>query len=101
MGLCQIMPIHRAKSATLLASAAIAALAFAAACGKTSADHVGGGAPPAMPVQVRVAQLEKIPETTEYLSIVKSRHSANINPQVEGLRQVRRPRNRRHAAAAN
>jgi RND family efflux transporter MFP subunit len=37
-----------------------------------------------MPVQVRVAQMEKIPDATEYLSILKSRHSAIINPQVEG-----------------
>jgi len=37
-----------------------------------------------MPVQVKVAQEENIPDTTEYLSILKSRHSANINPQVEG-----------------
>ena len=37
-----------------------------------------------MPVQVRIATSAKIPETTEYLSILKSRHSAVINPQVEG-----------------
>jgi len=37
-----------------------------------------------MPVQVRIATSAKIPETTEYLSILKSRHSAAINPQVEG-----------------
>jgi RND family efflux transporter MFP subunit len=37
-----------------------------------------------MPVQVQVAQSQKIPDTTEYLSILKSRHSATINPQVEG-----------------
>jgi RND family efflux transporter MFP subunit len=37
-----------------------------------------------MPVQVRIAQAEKIPDVTEYLSILKSRHSATINPQVEG-----------------
>jgi RND family efflux transporter MFP subunit len=37
-----------------------------------------------MPVQVRIATSAKIPETTEYLSILKSRHSALINPQVEG-----------------
>src|SRR5207248_9284903 len=35
-------------------------------------------------VQVRIATAAKIPETTEYLSILKSRHSAAINPQVEG-----------------
>ena len=37
-----------------------------------------------MPVQVRVATSAKIPDTTEYLSILKSRHSAAINPLVEG-----------------
>jgi len=60
--------------------------ALIAGCGKTSAGGgaAAGGAPPAMPVQVQVAQDQKIPDTTEYLSILKSRHSANINPQVEG-----------------
>jgi len=78
------MSIKQGKPATTFASAAIAALTLFAGCGKTSADHVGGGAPPAMPVQVRIAQMERIPETTEYLSILKSRRSATINPQVEG-----------------
>ena len=56
-----------------------------AGCGqKTAADSPGAGAPPAMPVQVQIAQAVKIPQTTEYLSILKSRHSAAINPQVEG-----------------
>jgi RND family efflux transporter MFP subunit len=38
----------------------------------------------AMPVQVLIAKSQKIPDATEYLSILKSRHSATINPQVEG-----------------
>jgi len=37
-----------------------------------------------MPVQVIVAKSQSIPDATEYLSILKSRHSATINPQVEG-----------------
>jgi len=37
-----------------------------------------------MPVQVRIAASARISDTTEYLSILKSRHSAAINPQVEG-----------------
>ena len=37
-----------------------------------------------MRVQVQIATAAKIPETTEYLSILKSRRSAAINPQVEG-----------------
>src|SRR5258708_39974389 len=60
-------------------------LAFAAGCGKTSAgDPAAAGAPQAMPVQVKVAQAENVPDTTEYLSGLKSRPAANISPQVEG-----------------
>ena len=60
-------------------------LTMLAGCGKTSAgDPKAGGAPQAMPVQVKVAQEQTVPETSQYLSILKSRHSANINPQVEG-----------------
>jgi RND family efflux transporter MFP subunit len=59
--------------------------AIMAGCGKTSAgDPAVGGGNQAMPVQVQVAKSQNIPETTEYLSILKSRHSATINPQVEG-----------------
>jgi RND family efflux transporter MFP subunit len=35
-------------------------------------------------VQVVVVKNEAIPDVNEYLSVMKSRHSANINPQVEG-----------------
>lgn len=37
-----------------------------------------------MPVQVLEVQPQRIADTSEYLAILKSRHSANINPQVEG-----------------
>jgi RND family efflux transporter, MFP subunit len=51
-------------------------------CGqKTPANQQAGGA---MPVQVQAVKAVTIPDTTEYLSVLKSRHSANINPQVEG-----------------
>ncbi len=55
-------------------------------CGKTSAggDAAAEGAMQAMPVQVQVAKTQKIPDETEYLSILKSRNSSIINPQVEG-----------------
>ena len=66
-------------------------LAFAAGCGKTSAgDPAAAGAPQAMPVQVKVAQAENVPDTTEYLSVLKSRHSATINPHVEGYIKIGR-----------
>ncbi len=72
---------RRKAGLMLLAGAALAAMG----CGqKTSAGGPGAGGPPAMPVQVQVAQSVRIPETTEYLSVLKSRQSAVINPQVEG-----------------
>lgn len=61
------------------------ALAWAAGCdSKTSAGAPASGGPAAMPVQVEVVQAVRIPETTEYLSTLKSRQAAAINPQVEG-----------------
>jgi RND family efflux transporter MFP subunit len=61
----------------------IIAAAVSVGCGKSAANNPAA-APMAMPVQVQIAAAQKIPDTTEYLSILKSRHSANINPQVEG-----------------
>lgn len=70
----------------LLAGGLLLAMGFGTTgCGqKTSAGGPGSGGPMAMPVQVEVAQSIRIPETTEYLSVLKSRQSAMINPQVEG-----------------
>jgi RND family efflux transporter MFP subunit len=63
---------------------ALVAGAWASGCQKSAASNASAAGAPAIPVQVRIAPSVKIPETTEYLSIVKSRHSAAINPQVEG-----------------
>jgi len=72
----------------LAAMLGLAVVVWAAGCNKTSAG--GTVAPPAMPVQVIVAKSQKIPDTTEYLSVLKSRHASNINPQVEGyVTQIR------------
>jgi RND family efflux transporter MFP subunit len=61
------------------------ALALLAGCGqKDSAKGAPGTPPGGMPVQVQVVKSATIPDTTEYLSVMKSRHSANINPRVEG-----------------
>lgn len=73
----------RSYRTALISAAAVALLAIG--CGqKTAADGAGAGGPAAMPVQVQVAQSVRIPDTTEYLSVLKSRQSAVINPQVEG-----------------
>src|SRR6266851_4853738 len=84
------VPVHRrkgrpnaeARRAALLL--ALAAGVFVCGCQKSAADNPPGAGAPAMPVQVQIAPAVKIPDTTEYLSILKSRHSAVINPQVEG-----------------
>lgn len=70
--------------AFLCAAGLFASVALAAGCGKTSAGDPAAGGMQAMPVQVQIAKSQKIPDATEYLSILKSRHSATINPQVEG-----------------
>ncbi len=62
---------------------AFAVTVFECGCQKSSAGAPNGGSD-AVPVQVRIATSAKIPDTTEYLSILKSRHSAAINPLVEG-----------------
>src|SRR6266567_1049724 len=72
----------RMRTAALLLTLAAGALDYG--CQKSAADNAPGTGAAAMPVQVQLAPAMKIPDTTEYLSILKSRHSAAINPQVEG-----------------
>jgi RND family efflux transporter MFP subunit len=70
-----------------LASVYLAAVMAIAGCGTKPASVSAsgeGGAQPATPVQVQVVATKPIAETTEYLALLKSRHSATINPQVEG-----------------
>ena len=63
---------------------ALTVIVFATGCGKSSSP-AAASAPQAMPVQVHVVQSQEIADSSEYLSIfLKSRHSATINPQVEG-----------------
>ena len=54
-----------------------------AGCGTKSATVNAGGDAPAQ-VQVQLIESKRITNTTEYLALLKSRHSASINPQVEG-----------------
>src|SRR5208283_410108 len=62
----------------------LAALSLAGCGGKNATVSAEAGAGAAMPVQVQLLQTKPIAETTEYLALLKSRHSASINPQVEG-----------------
>jgi len=56
----------------------------AAGCGEKSGASTAAAGGGAMPVQIHVAETKKIPDTSEFLSVLKSRHSSSINPQVEG-----------------
>ena len=82
LSFARICLAHRAAYSLL--AVCLSAFLLAACGGKSQADNPGSEAPPAMPVQVVVAEPQRIAETTEYLAILKSRHSATINPQVEG-----------------
>ncbi|HJZ63604.1 MAG TPA: efflux RND transporter periplasmic adaptor subunit [Candidatus Acidoferrum sp.] len=75
------------KTNSRLLGAAILAAAFAlpgTGCGDKSGANPAAAGGGAMPVQVVVAETKKIPDTSEFLSVLKSRHSSAINPQVEG-----------------
>jgi len=61
------------------------AVALLAGCGQKATANGAAGLPAGgMPVQVQSVKSVTIPDVGEYLSVLKSRHSANINPQVEG-----------------
>lgn len=73
----------KCRTAALMLATGVPLMAWG--CGdKTSAGGPGAGGPQAMPVQVQIVQTVRIPDTNEYLSVLKSRQSAVINPQVEG-----------------
>jgi RND family efflux transporter MFP subunit len=77
-------PIVVADARRAILLLVLTSITFGCGCQKSSGGGAQAAAPMAMPVQVLVAPSVKIAETTEYLSILKSRHSAAINPQVEG-----------------
>ena len=41
-------------------------------------------APPPLPVKTKTIDLEPVPRPDEYVATIKSRRSANIQPQVDG-----------------
>jgi RND family efflux transporter MFP subunit len=67
----------------IVTGACLAALLFATACGNSKDAKPGG--PQAMPVQVRTARAQKVDDTTDYVATLKSRDSAVVMPQVEGI----------------
>jgi RND family efflux transporter MFP subunit len=67
----------------ILPGALLATLLFTTACG--SNKEAKAAPPQAMPVKVQTATVQKIDDTTDYVATVKSRDSAVVMPQVEGI----------------
>ena len=59
------------------------ALLFSVGCGNNKAANAA--APQAMPVKVQTAKDERVNDTTDYVATLKSRASAVVSPQVEGI----------------
>jgi RND family efflux transporter MFP subunit len=73
-----------AKTPSLILSGTLlSALLFTAACGKGKEANAAG--PHAMPVNVVTAKAQTVNDTTDYVATLKSRDSAVVMPQVEGI----------------
>jgi RND family efflux transporter MFP subunit len=70
-------------SSVILPAALLSAIIFSTACGESKPANAGG--PHAMPVKVQTATDQKINDTTDYVATLKSRDSAVVMPQVEGI----------------
>jgi RND family efflux transporter MFP subunit len=70
-------------SCLILPGLLLAALLFTTACGNSK--EAKAAAPQAMPVKVQTAKAQKVDDTTDYVATLKSRDSALVMPQVEGI----------------
>jgi RND family efflux transporter MFP subunit len=75
---------YKRKSSAILLGTSAGFLLVIGCGGKPQVSEAAAGVPPAMPVQVVIAAPTRIANSTEYLALLKSRHSATLNPQVEG-----------------
>jgi len=75
--------IFARTSSLILTGVLVAVLFFTIACGKSK--EAQADAPQAMPVKVQTAKAQKIDDTTDYVATLKSRDSAVVMPQVEGI----------------
>src|ERR1700692_2931344 len=70
-------------ASTILPGALLVALLASVGCG--SGKDAKAAAPQAMPVKVQTAKAQKVDDTTDYVATLKSRDSAVVMPQVEGI----------------
>lgn len=74
--------MRKLSKLTVLAPVALAAALISTGCSKTEAK---APAPQALPVKVETINLAPVPRADEYVATVKSRRSASIQPQVDGI----------------
>ena len=67
----------------ILSGILLVGLFFADACGK--GKEADAAAPHAMPVKVSTAKVQRVDDTSDYVATLKSRDSAVVMPQVEGI----------------
>jgi RND family efflux transporter MFP subunit len=70
-------------SLLILAGILLSVLFLTVACSKSK--DAKAAAPQAMPVKVQPAKAQKVDDTTDYVATLKSRDSAVVMPQVEGI----------------
>ncbi len=73
----------RWSGAFVLAASALIGLGLAGCKQKTEAP-AGAGGMQALPVQTLAVSIAPVPEASEYVSTIKSRRSATLQPQVDG-----------------
>jgi len=72
-----------AKLPSLILGGALLCLPLFTGCGNSR--EASAAAPHAMPVKVQTARDQKVDDTTDYVATLKSRDSAVVMPQVEGI----------------
>jgi RND family efflux transporter MFP subunit len=75
--------IFRGTRFFILPTAILAGLLLTTACGNSKEANAAG--PQAMPVKVLTAKDQQVDEATDYVATLKSRDSALVMPQVEGI----------------
>ena len=76
--------VATAGSTNLIQAIPLIALLVGGCHASSSASNLSTATTSAVPVQVVIAESKPVADTTDYLSILKSRRSSTINPQVEG-----------------
>jgi RND family efflux transporter MFP subunit len=71
------------RTPSLVLPITLLAVLFSSGCGDSKAAKAA--APQAMPVKVQTATTQEIDDTTDYVATLKSRDSAVVMPQVEGI----------------